>query len=281
MALAAELASVNEEAFRNAFLMPLLQRLGFSIVINYHGSREFGRDVVFGDLDRFGHITFFGMQAKHEPSISLAASHDLVRDAREAFNHPFRHPQTGAEHHISGFYVATAGTISEQASENFFLTLANERLRNVRLLDGASLVRLNKWAVTDRRSLIRERLTGLLMEIKVNRFPFDSLVAEMDANVNQGAALPPQRARFFATGAFLAAPVLSEQLDVNLVEFYYQTGRLVNSWADDLSVPLRTGQFAHGRLDGLRQACPTARQLGDRIEASITAILAELGPLIP
>jgi hypothetical protein len=51
----------KEFQFRDTFVMPLLIRLGFGVVVNYHGQREFGRDVIFGDLDRFGHVVYYGM----------------------------------------------------------------------------------------------------------------------------------------------------------------------------------------------------------------------------
>ena len=33
-------------------LIPLLQRLGFSLVFNYHGRAEFGKDLIFAEVDR-------------------------------------------------------------------------------------------------------------------------------------------------------------------------------------------------------------------------------------
>ena len=73
----------KEFQFRDKFVMPLLVRLGFGVVLNYHGCREFGRDVIFGDIDRFGHVVYYGMQIKYETSIGLAASHELIQDAEQ------------------------------------------------------------------------------------------------------------------------------------------------------------------------------------------------------
>jgi hypothetical protein len=85
---------VNKEfQFRDKFMMPLLVQLGFGIVVNYHGQREFGRDVIFGDIGRFGHIIYYGMQIKYETSISLSDSHSLIQDAEQATHNPFKHPQ--------------------------------------------------------------------------------------------------------------------------------------------------------------------------------------------
>ena len=90
----------KEFQFRDQFVMPLLVRLGFGVVANNHGQREFGRDIVFGDIDRFGHVVYYGMQVKYESSISLGDSHSLAQDAEQATHNPFRHPHTGRQEYI-------------------------------------------------------------------------------------------------------------------------------------------------------------------------------------
>ena len=62
----------NEADFLARFIIPLLYRLGFSVVVNYHGQREFGRDLVLGEIDRFGHVLYYGLQAKYVDSLSQA-----------------------------------------------------------------------------------------------------------------------------------------------------------------------------------------------------------------
>jgi hypothetical protein len=136
--------SNKEFQFRDQFVMPLLVRLGFAVVVNYHGRREFGRDVIFGEVDRFGHFIYYGMQLKYESSVGLKDSHSLVQDAEQATHNPFRHPQTGREEYISCFYVLNAGDFSDEARDNFFNITARRGIRDARLLDGNSLVLLNQ-----------------------------------------------------------------------------------------------------------------------------------------
>jgi hypothetical protein len=64
----------NEADFIKTFLQPLLQRLGFLSVIPYHGTREYGKDLVVGEIDQFNEPRYHGIQAKYFPSISLRAS---------------------------------------------------------------------------------------------------------------------------------------------------------------------------------------------------------------
>lgn len=65
MPIAAELSEyTNEAVFTAKFLIPRLHRLGFSVVVNYHGTREFGKDLIFAEIDSFGHIVYHGPQAR-------------------------------------------------------------------------------------------------------------------------------------------------------------------------------------------------------------------------
>lgn len=112
MALSTELQTyANEDDFVQRFLLPLLSRLGLGVAINYHGKREAGMDIIIGEVDRFGHVRYHGLQAKFQGRIGKSDSHGLVQDASEAFAAEFRQPQTGATHRISTFYAVNAGTI--------------------------------------------------------------------------------------------------------------------------------------------------------------------------
>lgn len=111
MAIPAELQYRDEADLTDNFLVPLLQRLGFSLVVNYHGSAEYGKDLVFADIDRFGHVAYHAMQAKYKPAIGNNDVQGLVNDCLQAFANPFSHPQTGASQSISKFYAVNAGSL--------------------------------------------------------------------------------------------------------------------------------------------------------------------------
>ena len=56
MAFPAEFQFANEDDFVQRFVIPLLQRPGFSVIANYHRSHgELGKNLVFAEIDRFGH----------------------------------------------------------------------------------------------------------------------------------------------------------------------------------------------------------------------------------
>jgi hypothetical protein len=60
----------NEAEFREQFVKPLLNRLGFYGVAKQHGAQEFGKDFVFSELHRFGGVRHYAAQVKHEERIT-------------------------------------------------------------------------------------------------------------------------------------------------------------------------------------------------------------------
>ena len=55
----------RERAFQAAIVVPLLQRLGFSVVWDNHGRAEKGNDVIFAEIDRLHGYVYYGMQVKY------------------------------------------------------------------------------------------------------------------------------------------------------------------------------------------------------------------------
>jgi hypothetical protein len=147
MAIHAEFGKYGDEAkFTCDFLIPLFGRLGFYVVYN-HGVREYGRDLILCEVDRFNRFIYHGVQAKYEPSIGQKESEDLINDCRQAFRHPFENPGTGAIEYISSFVVATAGTFGPNTPENFHQDArAQMHGGNVLLLDGRALIDLDRRA---------------------------------------------------------------------------------------------------------------------------------------
>ncbi len=285
MAIPAQLTyqGTNKEfQFRDLFVMPLLVRHGFGVVANNHGQREFGRDVVFGDVDRFGHVVYYGMQIKYESSISLSDSHSLTQDAEQATHNPFKHPQTGREEYISCFYVANAGDISDAARDNFFSTVARRGIRDARLLDGNALLLLDKAASLNRNAQVQERLTGLLQEVRVNRHLTSKLVPDQafvaDPTTNP---FPMLRFRNTATGNYLNAPFVIPNLPVDVVDQYWQLIRVLNDLADSTDGPISAGDFRKHRVEGFATLAPQSVNHGVMIENAVVALLTQLSGTRP
>jgi hypothetical protein len=268
-----------EFQFRDIFIMPLLSRLGFSIVVNYHGQREFGRDVIFGEIDRFGHVVYHAMQIKYEPSIALTDSHALVQDAEQATHNHFAHPGTGAKEYTSTFYVVNAGSFSDQARENFFSTTARRGIRDAKLIDGTALVLLDKTATLNRNAYLRERLTGILQEVRRNRNVIADLKPRIAAYVDKEiqGGYPMLRCRNTATENYLNAPFPLPNLTVNAVDQYWESIRVLNAVADSIGAPVTYGDFKKRRAESFAECAAQSLELAQNVEHAVQ-LLAELGP---
>ena len=256
-------------------------RLGFSVVVEYHGGQEFGKDLVFGEIDRFAQVSYHGLQAKYVHSISQSDSNDLIQDCREAFNNSFRHPNTGAQERISSFLVANAGSIAPNARTNFFNALNTPHGGHIRMLDGKGLLALDRWATVNQVESVAEYLSGLLLELRYN----DRLIVGVRSAVksyleNEETPLPIERLRIGATTNYLTRPFISTRIDIEVVnQYWHKVANLLNPALDSL---MRFGSRTENRriLGGnvLIWADEIAR-LGQALELAMTTVLMQLGPL--
>ena len=81
----------DEAEFREKFVKPLLNRLGYYGVSEQHGTQEFGKDFVFSELHRLGGMRHYAAQVKPQERIKQGTSVDvLLSQVRQAFTKPFK-----------------------------------------------------------------------------------------------------------------------------------------------------------------------------------------------
>lgn len=160
----------NEAEFREKFVKPLLNRLGYYGVSEQHGTQEFGKDFVFSELHRLGGMRHYAAQVKHEGRINQGTSVDgLLSQVRQAFARPFKRTDSPRECHVSGVYVFNSGEITTNAKEQLLSELGRERYGdNVHFLDGERLQSLNEWATLQSDANARARLLGLRSALRFN-----------------------------------------------------------------------------------------------------------------
>lgn len=153
----------DEAEFREKFVKPLLNRLGYYGVSEQHGTQEFGKDFVFSELHRLGGMRHYAAQVKHEKRINQGTSVDgLLSQIRQAFANPFKRADSPRECHVSAVYVFNSGEITINAKEQLLSELGRERYGdNVHFLDGERLDALNEWATLQSGANARARLLGL------------------------------------------------------------------------------------------------------------------------
>ncbi len=285
MALSPELAAYsNEHDFVQRFLVPLLGRLGFGIVVNHHGQSEAGMDLIVGEIDRFAHVRYHGVQAKFENSISKSASHGLVQDATEAFADEFTHPQTGATHRISSFYAVNAGSISDEARALFFSLLQNKHGDNVKLLDGKDLLALDRSAAV-RAESTRNLLLALLMEMRRTSATLSRLLPRLQAIIDgdgNNVVYPFERLRLVAVEVWLGSPVLMSDLPSMQIEDLHSLASAFNRSLDEAgSSPLHTVKSIKVPAAKALRILPRIVPLANTVESAVAAQLAKLGSVAP
>ncbi|WP_439628603.1 hypothetical protein [Gemmata sp.] len=204
-------------------------------------------------------------------------SHDLIKDAQQATNNPFTHPQTGKEEYISCFYVANAGDISEQARTNFFNTLMRKGIRDARLLDGKALVLLDKSAAFTRTSLYKERVTGLQLEAKRNLVAAIHLLKALEDEEESYKIAMLSRFRSSAADAFLAAPIPHARLTVDLVNEYWEHVSMCNHLVEVMNTELRADADTETSTLALKNLLPDLKTRCMKVNNAAVRFLLELG----
>lgn len=146
------MAKSEERRFLDERVVPLLRRLGFNRVVVTHGSDEFGRDVVFTDVDRFGIEKVFAAQVK-VGKVSGAARENVLAQIDDAFKMPWHDERDGTEHYISGFYLVTSGKFTRNAKEK---VRQKFRGRPLWFLDGAAVSALEARSLQPEKPVILE-----------------------------------------------------------------------------------------------------------------------------
>ena len=283
MPIPADFDYKSEDEFNQRFVIPLLHKLGFAVVANYHGASEFGKDLVFAEIDRLGHIRFHAVQTKYVPSISLNAIEELILDCKQSFNNTFTHPQTGSHERISTFYAVNGGSVSDQATQHFFNSLTPAYGGNVRLLSGKDLLVLDRWASPIRATDIQTKLAGMILEVRFNNRQLAILSETYAKQVsNNTKMMAPTSTKVDAIARFLAEPPVVEPQLIKLLETYW----CVMAGIDDLCTfyRQRLGKVRPNQNEELHNYETVRKQavkLGEKIEAVAAETLRMLQEQMP
>lgn len=281
MAMPAELANyTSEDDFVQRFLIPLLFRLGYSVVANYHGKKEYGKDLVFGEIDRFGHVVYYGLQAKYEDSIPLSWVTAVKDDVDAAFANEFVHPHTNKRELITRFYYVNAGTFSEYLPDDFFSRIKDYKRHTV-LLDGKAVLALNRWATINRTTLITESLAGILIELHHNTVIGEDMAKNIDVRLAGENRFFFPRYRLAAINGFLSHPYVTPNTLAMYLTAYFSRAEQVNSIYSSTDPALSDSRFAEGRLRTCRQAVTEIEEMAKLIDSQATELLATLGGTLP
>jgi signal transduction histidine kinase len=140
--------ALSEQSLRQVLLIPLLTRLGYRELVEYHGgSPEKGKDMIGWYSDPFDHRRHVAFVVKrgdiHGAVAKEGNAAEVLYQLQQAFHEPYRDIYGLSELRIDECVVITSGQIKNTAIESVSGTLAALNLdRCVRFVDGAALVGL-------------------------------------------------------------------------------------------------------------------------------------------
>jgi hypothetical protein len=141
------LGRLNEAELRERVLVPLLSRLGLRAPTIYHGTREYGKDIICFDYDRLGQRVYHGIVAKAtDLSGSVSDPNGLfgvINQVEQSFHVPYRDLFGMREITMDQVWVVTSGRIIPGAADSVMNVLRGRLLdRRVRFVSGEQLVDL-------------------------------------------------------------------------------------------------------------------------------------------
>ncbi len=109
--------NTNETLFTKELVIPLIQKMGFMHVRYNHGPSEYGRDILFSELDKIGNIRRIAAQVKAGDIKGGANSliDTIIAQIDDAFSMPVQGAGQSKTYHISEMLIISSGKISENA----------------------------------------------------------------------------------------------------------------------------------------------------------------------
>lgn len=142
------LRKLNESRLRIEVLVPLFQKMGFKDVIEYHGSAEKGKDIIFFyELDKFDNKIYTGVVVKAGDITGSASSSsgamNVLNQIQQTLNEPYTDIYGLKELKIDRCIVITTGKITSQAVESIKGSLKGFNLdKLLSFFDGNKIVDL-------------------------------------------------------------------------------------------------------------------------------------------
>lgn len=113
-------AILNDEVkFTIEVLLPLFRNMGFFDVKYNHGKREFGKDVTFSEIDKFGVRRNYGVQVK-AGNLSGAAGSEIdkiIAQIGDAFSMSYIDTTSREKRYISDLIIAISGRFTGNAKD--------------------------------------------------------------------------------------------------------------------------------------------------------------------
>ena len=134
----------DEPQFTREVLIPLLNKMGYENVRYNHGRDEYGRDIIFSTINRFGKEINFGVQAK-AGDVSGGATgliDTLIGQLDDAFSMPFKRLGDPNDKFIAVHIVAISGKYTNNAKQKLLSKIDKWNKENVCFWDKEKILEL-------------------------------------------------------------------------------------------------------------------------------------------
>jgi len=107
----------DEPKFTKEVMIPLLKKMKYKNVRYNHGTDEYGRDVIFSEINKFNEEIFYGIQVKAGDVSGGANSQidTLIAQLDDAFRMPFKLLGDENKRYLSFFIIAISGHYKKNA----------------------------------------------------------------------------------------------------------------------------------------------------------------------
>ncbi|ADB19387.1 hypothetical protein Psta_4746 [Pirellula staleyi DSM 6068] len=212
----------NEDEFRKLWIAPFLSKMGFILPKNTHGPDEQGKDFIFADYDRFGHLRFLAAQVKlGDITTTRNAVEPLLSQIKRCLTVTIKYHKEAENKKVSAVYVMASGRITSNAREHIADALRQEQYgENVYFLDGDQLFRQDRYSTYNEDKAIRERILAFQLELEFNA---KTILFSRKELSNGGVNLIPFQ--LTALSDVLASPITFSEisrLESNKLWYYYQ-----------------------------------------------------------
>ena len=263
----------DEAEFREKFVKPLLNRLGYYGVSEQHGTQEFGKDFVFSELHRLGGMRHYAAQVKHEKRINQGKSVDgLLTQVQQAFAKPCKRTDSPRECHVSAVYVFNSGEITPNAKEQLLSKLEREHYGdNVHFLDGERLESLNEWATLHSDANARTRLLGLRSSLRF-------IIRSLKQYQLKGT---PDVERMFIQGIelYLSEPAICDDQSLTRLLHLWRLLQRVENVREILNRHRNNTSLLEKYAPNLKQVAENALPLAIEICQEVDAAIEKMKPL--
>lgn len=135
----------NEQLFTVDILIPMLRKLNFQNVKYNHGTKEYGKDILLKEIDKFGNNRLLAVQVKagNVSGKVNSAIDELIGQLDDSFSMPFI-DHNNNETYISSLYIIISGKFTSNAIDKIRRKMSSKFRGNVFFMDKENILDISQ-----------------------------------------------------------------------------------------------------------------------------------------